>query len=95
MNEMTELSFNEKIALAHSLANDLTDLYNADRLIDLDEGDVDLIFGHADGLSAKRLYDIRDGRCSFETLMNFDFEKEEALMDSHIEYFKELLENRK
>lgn len=88
------LSMNEKIAKAAALAIKLADRLN-DETLQVDQELADLIWGHADGLSAKRLYDLRDGRCSLAASMAFDQEEEEAKLDEAIETMGELLDDRK
>lgn len=83
------LSINEKIAKAFALATKLADRLE-DETLQVDQELADLIWGHADGLSAKRLYDLRDGRCSLAASIAFDLEEEEAKLDREIEVMRKL-----
>ena len=89
------MSLNEKIGRAFGLASQLADLLDAGTLTTLtvDSEDMDLIYGHVDGLVAKRLYDLRDGRCSLQASIDFDPAIEEARLDKQIDTMRKLLEN--
>ena len=76
-------SMNEKICSAHGLACDLGERLNEGSL-EVPAEITEMIWGHADGLSAKRLYDLRDGRCSIAASIAFDVEEEEANLDDDI-----------
>jgi hypothetical protein len=76
-------SMNEKICIAHGLAVVLGELLNEDSLVVPDEI-ADMIWGHADGLTAKHLYNMMDGRCSLAAFIAFDPVKAEAHLDDDI-----------
>ena len=76
-------SMNEKIVQAHDLAVGLGERLNGWSLA-VNNDTADMIWGHADGLTAKHLYSIRDGRCSLAASINFDPEEEEAKLDREI-----------
>ena len=87
-------SLNEKIVEAHYIANRLGTLINASAALDLslDDETTGMIWGHADGLTAKWLYNRRDGRCSLQAMIDFDPEAEEARLDTQILTMRTLLE---
>ena len=86
-----ELSMNDKIVEAHNLAVTLGDRLNEDTLR-VDQAIADMIWGHADGLSAKRLYNIRDGCCSLQASIDFDPAEEEAQLDREIGEMQDLID---
>ena len=91
-----EQSINNKIEKAFRLAFKLGDFEN-DNNIDISklENDPeldDMIWGHADGLKAQRLFNMRDGRCSLQASMDFDIEAEELQLDKEIKIFQELID---
>ena len=87
-------SFNQKIVDAHDLACQLGEIINADADFDvsLDDETTEMIWGHADGLSAKWLYARRDGLCSIQAMIDFDPDIEEARIDAQIITMQNLLE---
>ena len=85
-----ELSMNEKTAQAHDIAVGLGERLNAGTL-KAEETTVEIIWGHADGLSAKRLWDLRDGRCSLQASIDFDVMEEELELDSEIRLMSNLI----
>ena len=86
-----EQSMNDKIRSAFSLSSELADLIIAEKL-DVDADETDLIFGHADGLSAKHLYGLRDGRCSPAQSMAFDPAEAEKRLDIEIREMQRILD---
>ena len=83
-------SMNEKIVIAFDTACKLCDNIDEGNL-SVDGEMADLIYGHADGLFAKRLYDLRDGRCSIAASIAFDFDKEMEKLDRDIEIMNGML----
>ncbi len=57
---------------------------------------IDLTYAHADGLTARRLYGLRDGSCSLQASIDFDFdfEAEEKHLFTAIGIFNRLLEQK-
>lgn len=87
-------SFNQKIGEAFGLASQLADRLDDGRLshLTMDSEDMDLVYGHVDGLVAKHLYNLRDGRCSIAASIAFDPEAEEVRLDKQILTMHTLLE---
>lgn len=85
-------SLNEKIVQAFELSYKIHLLLEGGTIPEGAIDDMDLVYGHADGLVAKRLYNIRGGRCSVQASLNFDPEKEEDRLDDDISYFTKLIE---
>ncbi len=87
-------SLNEKITHAFSLANALVDKgVVADELPDhITEDVADMVYGHADGLTASWLCKMRDGHCSLAASLAFDVASEESRLDGQIETMERLLE---
>jgi hypothetical protein len=86
------MSFNEKIRRMFFLSNELCGLCGDDLSFLKDEETEDMIWGHADGLSARRLYALRDGRCSLQAMIDFDPEVAEALLDDQLARIKQIKE---
>ncbi len=86
-------SLNGKIMQAFTLSSRIADRIDAGEITE-DGLDIDLVYGHADGLSAKRLYNIRDGCCSLRASMDFDPEAEETRLDEEINYMTVTLQER-
>lgn len=89
-----EDSLDEKIRTAFDVSYDLSELLNRDAL-KTDRDTVEMIWGHADGLTAKWLYDRRDGRCSLQASIDFDIEAEEKKLDGQIALMRKLWEEHK
>ena len=76
-------SMNEKICIAHDLAVPLGERLN-DGTLEVPAEIAEMIWGHADGLTAKHLYNLRDGHCSIAAFVAFDPAKAEAHLDDDI-----------
>lgn len=78
---MNAKSLNNKIAIAYKLAIRLSERLNNNSLHTNEE---EMIWAHADGLRAKRLYSLRNGWCSLLASLSFDIEWEEKKLDKDI-----------
>ena len=76
-------SMNEKICIAHGLAVPLGERLNEGSL-EVPAEITEMIWGHADGLTAKHLYNMREGRCSISAFIAFDPAAAEADLDDDI-----------
>lgn len=84
-------SLNRKITKAFVLANSIADDIDMG-LMSLEDDEAGLVYAHADGLRAKRLYAIRDGKCSIGDLLDSDLVKEERKLDREIRVMRKLKE---
>ncbi len=85
-----DTSINSKIVVAFDLASALCNPLNSGALV-VDKETTDMVFGHADGLIAKHLYNIRDGRCSLQASIDFDPEEQEHRLDAEIAEMRRLV----
>lgn len=84
-------SFNDKIVIAFNLASQIADRLTVGTLELHENGAMDLVYAHADGLTAKRLYDLRDGHCSLAASISFDPIEEEVRLDTQITAMQAML----
>ncbi len=97
MKVSANMSFNDKIAMCFILANQVVDRCETDPAFaaELESSEhIDLTYAHADGLTARRLYRLRDGSCSLQAIIDFDFEAEEKHLFTAIGIFNRLLEQK-
>ena len=87
-------SMNEKICIAHDLAVGLARPLNEGNFV-VDIATNEMIWGHADGLTAKHLYNMRDMRGSIAACIAFDPAEAEAQLDKDIEEMEKLTEEVK
>lgn len=88
MNKSFEDHLNEAGLLSFRISEILiTDKYKD---YELDEDMDNIVWGYADGLKQKRIYDTIDGRCSLNSSIKFDWEQEEQQIENEIVWLTEL-----
>lgn len=79
-----DISINRKICLAFNKANELADRVDWGEVDIIPQEHANMVYGHADGLTAKYLRDMRYGRCSIAASIAFDPEVAEKKLDADL-----------
>lgn len=85
-------SLNDKIHSAFGMANEVANRLEASGAV-LDEETMDMVYGHADGLTGNWFFKRRDGRCSLQAMIDFDADEEETKLDTQLATLRKLLEH--
>jgi hypothetical protein len=83
-------AFDEKVIEAFNVSLDVMKLDLAD-MLKLTQEQMETVYGHADGLSAKWYEKIGSMRCSLQATIDFDVAKEFEDLKAEIEMMKGLL----